>query len=140
MNSIRTVVWAALHNLKTFLKQKIAFLSLVKFILPKQKEDKCRIRKKCEACLIKLQIIYIIFFTYRPRLLLAGSIDNGQTSYIAPSLLYSMEHLSTHLIDLPALFGTSTRTPEEAIAQVFLFVSSSFSILSVNGHLRKFFI
>eukprot|EP00111_Clytia_hemisphaerica_P018767 TCONS_00055493-protein len=57
--------------------------------------------------------------THRPRILLAGTNGNGQTAYIAPSLLYAMEHLSTHMIDLPALFGTSTRTPEEAVAQLF---------------------
>lgn len=56
---------------------------------------------------------------HRPRILLTGANGNGQTCYIAPALLYVMEHLTTHKVDLPALFGTSTRTPEEAIAQVF---------------------
>ena len=66
--------------------------------------------------------------------MLTGSSGNGQTCYIAPSLLYSMEHLSTHLIDLPALFGTSTRTPEEAIAQVsFICFIFSFNFLSLSG-------
>lgn len=56
---------------------------------------------------------------HRPRLLVFGKSGNGQTSYIAPAFLYAMEHLTTHMLDLPALFGTSSRAPEEAVAQVF---------------------
>ena len=31
-----------------------------------------------------------------------------------------MEHLTTHVLDLPTLFGTTSRAPEEAVAQVLL--------------------
>jgi len=57
--------------------------------------------------------------TNRPRLLIHGNKGNGQTSHIAPAILYSMEHLTMHMLDLPSLFSNSSRTPEETIAQVF---------------------
>lgn len=56
--------------------------------------------------------------SYRPRLLLSGQEGGGQTSHLAPALLHSMEHLSVHSLDLPALFGVAARTPEEACSQV----------------------
>jgi hypothetical protein len=55
---------------------------------------------------------------YRPRLLLTGQEGGGQTSHLAPALLHSMEHLSVHSLDLPALYGVAARTPEEACSQV----------------------
>jgi len=56
--------------------------------------------------------------TYRPRLLLSGVEGAGQTTHIAPAVLHCAEHLSVFLLDLPALYGVTTRTPEEACAQV----------------------
>jgi len=55
----------------------------------------------------------------RPRLLIHGVEGNGQATHLAPALLYSMEHLTVHTLDLPALYGNSATAPEEAIAQLF---------------------
>ncbi|XP_031438044.1 ATPase family AAA domain-containing protein 2B isoform X2 [Clupea harengus] len=57
--------------------------------------------------------------SYRPRLLLAGPGGSGQSSHMAPALLHRLEELSTHRLDLPTLYSTSTKTPEESCAQVF---------------------
>ena len=55
---------------------------------------------------------------HRPRFLLAGDEGLGQSTHFAPAVLHSMEHLKVHVLDLPALFGVSSRVPEEACAQV----------------------
>lgn len=56
--------------------------------------------------------------TYRPRLLLSGMEGAGQTTHLAPAVLHCVEHLTVFSLDLPALYGVTTRTPEEACAQV----------------------
>ena len=55
---------------------------------------------------------------HRPRLILCGCGGLGQSSHLAPALLHSLEELPVKTLDLAALFGTSTKTPEEACAQV----------------------
>lgn len=55
---------------------------------------------------------------YRPRLIVCGSTNMGQTDHIGPGLLHALEGLSVHCLDLSALFSVSTKTPEEACAQV----------------------
>ncbi|XP_041952498.1 ATPase family AAA domain-containing protein 2B isoform X3 [Alosa sapidissima] len=62
---------------------------------------------------------YIQPMSYRPRLLLAGPVGSGQSTHLAPALLHRLEELSTHRLDLPTLYSTSTKTPEESCAQVF---------------------
>nr|XP_056712870.1 ATPase family AAA domain-containing protein 2B [Euleptes europaea] len=57
--------------------------------------------------------------TYRPRLLLSGERDSGQTSHLAPALLHSLEKFAVHRLDLPALYSVSAKTPEESCAQIF---------------------
>lgn len=57
--------------------------------------------------------------SYRPRLLLSGERDSGQTSYLAPALLHSLEKFAVHRLDLPALYSVSAKTPEESCAQIF---------------------
>ncbi|XP_060062589.1 ATPase family AAA domain-containing protein 2-like [Ylistrum balloti] len=57
--------------------------------------------------------------THRPRLLLAGTQGQGQSSHLAPALLHYMEQLPVHVIDLPSLFAVSAKTPEESCAQIF---------------------
>lgn len=59
-----------------------------------------------------------VLFIIRPRLLIHGSSGNGQASHVAPALIFSMEHLTTHTLDLPSLFSNSAKTPEEAISTV----------------------
>ncbi|XP_076804906.1 ATPase family AAA domain-containing protein 2-like isoform X1 [Clavelina lepadiformis] len=56
---------------------------------------------------------------HRPRFLLCGGPQDGQTTHLAPALLHDLEGIPVHLLDLPALYGTSTRSPEEACALVF---------------------
>lgn len=56
--------------------------------------------------------------SHRPRLLLCGMADQGQTSHLAPAILHHLEHLPVHRMDLPALFGVTARAPEEACAQI----------------------
>ena len=55
---------------------------------------------------------------YRPRFLLTGEEGAGQTTYLAPAVLHCVEHLTVYSLDLPALYGVTARTPEEACAQV----------------------
>ena len=55
---------------------------------------------------------------YRPRLIICGSTNMGQTDHVGPGLLHALEGMSVHCLDLSALFSVSTKTPEEACAQV----------------------
>jgi len=55
---------------------------------------------------------------YRPRLIICGNASMGQTDHLGPGLLHALEGLSIHCLDLSALFSVSTKTPEEACAQV----------------------
>lgn len=57
---------------------------------------------------------------YRPRLIICGSTNMGQTDHMGPGLLHALEGLSIHCLDLSALFSISTKTPEEACAQVHM--------------------
>ena len=61
---------------------------------------------------------------YRPRLIICGSANMGQTDHVGPGLLHALEGMSIHCLDLSALFSVSTKTPEEACAQVIRFVHS----------------
>lgn len=56
---------------------------------------------------------------HHPRVLLCGPPGMGQTSHLAPALLHALEDFPVRVIDLPALYGSSTtRSPEEACTQV----------------------
>lgn len=57
--------------------------------------------------------------TYRPRFLICGNQGMGQSTHIAPALLHAMEHMTVHCLDLPALYGVASKTPEEACSQVW---------------------
>lgn len=59
---------------------------------------------------------------FRPaQLLLVGNgPEHGQTTHLAPSLLFAMEHIHGHLLDLATLYKEAGRTPEETCIQVFL--------------------
>lgn len=56
--------------------------------------------------------------THRPRMLLAGPQGYCQSSHLAPAILHHLEQLPVHVLDLPALFAVSAKTPEESCAQV----------------------
>uniref|UniRef100_A0A3B3U967 Bromo domain-containing protein n=1 Tax=Poecilia latipinna TaxID=48699 RepID=A0A3B3U967_9TELE len=57
--------------------------------------------------------------SHRPRMLLAGRPDSGQTSHLAPAILHALERFTVHSLDSAVLFGFSWTSPEEACAQVF---------------------
>ncbi|KAM9737810.1 ATPase family AAA domain-containing protein 2-like [Menidia menidia] len=57
--------------------------------------------------------------SYRPRMLLVGRPESGQTSHLAPAVLHALERFTVHSLDSAVLFGVSCTSPEEACAQVF---------------------
>jgi len=56
---------------------------------------------------------------HRPRMLIAGDPGNGQ-SYLGSAVLNHLEGFNVQSLDLGALFGDSTRTPETTIIQNFI--------------------
>lgn len=55
------------------------------------------------------------------QLLLAGDgPEHGQTTHLAPAVLFAMEHLQVHVLDLTTLYKDSGRSPEESCIQVFI--------------------
>ncbi|CAI9736477.1 family AAA domain-containing 2B [Octopus vulgaris] len=57
--------------------------------------------------------------TYRPRLLFAGKIGQGQSVHLAPAIMQHLEQMPVYVIDLPSLYAASNRTPEESCTQIF---------------------
>ncbi|XP_041867778.1 ATPase family AAA domain-containing protein 2-like isoform X2 [Melanotaenia boesemani] len=57
--------------------------------------------------------------SHRPRMLLVGRPESGQTSHLAPAVLHALECFTVHSLDSAVLFGVSSTSPEEACAQVF---------------------
>jgi len=55
---------------------------------------------------------------HSPRLLLCGRAGMGQSMYLAPALLHALEDFPVKTVDLLTVFGSSTRSPEEACSQV----------------------
>ena len=55
---------------------------------------------------------------HRPRLLLAGTRGQGQTTHLAPAIVHTLEKLPCQKLDLATLYSVSARAPEEACAQV----------------------
>lgn len=55
---------------------------------------------------------------YHPRLVLCGQEGMGQSSYLGPALIHALEDLPVKTMDLLNVFGSSTRSPEEACTQV----------------------
>ncbi|XP_011505314.1 PREDICTED: ATPase family AAA domain-containing protein 2-like isoform X2 [Ceratosolen solmsi marchali] len=57
---------------------------------------------------------------YRPRLLIAGgSMARNQGPQLAKAIIYHMEHLPVHTLNVSTLFAESARSPEETCVQVF---------------------
>lgn len=54
----------------------------------------------------------------RPRLLICGDANTGFLTHVVPALLHDMEGVPIHCLDLPSIYGTNVRTPEESCAQV----------------------
>ena len=65
-------------------------------------------------------------------MLICGEKGDGHTSHLAPAVLYDLEGVPVHVLDLPVLYATSTRVPEEACAQVLItkppLIASSFIV------------
>ncbi|XP_060557412.1 ATPase family AAA domain-containing protein 2-like isoform X2 [Ruditapes philippinarum] len=57
--------------------------------------------------------------THRPRVLLSGRNDQGQSSYLAPAIIHHLEQLPVHTLDLSTLYAVEARTPEESCAHIF---------------------
>ena len=56
---------------------------------------------------------------HRPRLLIAGGrVARNQGPKLAKALIYKMEHLPVHTLNVSTLFSESARSPEEACVQV----------------------
>ncbi|CAH0551689.1 unnamed protein product [Brassicogethes aeneus] len=54
------------------------------------------------------------------QLLITGNgSEHGQTCYLAPALIYQMEHIHTYLLDLATLYQETGRSAEEACIQIF---------------------
>lgn len=53
-----------------------------------------------------------------PRLVLCGPKGMGQTTHLGPALLHILEDFPVKILDLPVLFASSTKTPEESCTQV----------------------
>lgn len=51
-------------------------------------------------------------------LLFGGGPEHGQTSHLAPAILFSMEHIQAHLLDLATLYRDTCRSVEESCVQV----------------------
>lgn len=52
-------------------------------------------------------------------LLFGDGPDHGQTTHLAPAILYQMEHIPAYVLDLATLYRESGITPEEVCTQVF---------------------
>ena len=52
-------------------------------------------------------------------MLICGQKGQGQTTHLAPAIIHAMERVPVHVLDLPALFGVSAKSPEEACSHVF---------------------
>lgn len=57
--------------------------------------------------------------THRPRLLLSGYAGQGQTVHLAPALLHHYENVRMHVLDVPALYTSMVRSPEESCTNIF---------------------
>lgn len=51
-------------------------------------------------------------------LLIGNGPEHGQTSHLAPAILFSMEHIQAHLLDLATLHRDTCRSVEESCVQV----------------------
>lgn len=70
--------------------------------------------------------------SHRPRMLLAGEEGQGQTSHLGPAVLHHLEQLPVHVLDLPALYAISAKTPEESCATViFRFLLCHFCLQQI---------
>ncbi|KAL7298439.1 hypothetical protein TKK_0008227 [Trichogramma kaykai] len=72
---------------------------------------------------------------HRPRLVITGGTKaRNQSPQLAKALLYHMEHLAIHNLNVSTLFSESARSPEETCVQVFNEASRNVpSVIYVEG-------
>ncbi|KAA0196163.1 hypothetical protein HAZT_HAZT009589, partial [Hyalella azteca] len=61
---------------------------------------------------------------YRPRLLLVGNGDLGQSSDLGPAIIHAMDSVPAHKLNFTSLYEYSSRTPEKAVVEIFHEASS----------------
>lgn len=60
---------------------------------------------------------------HRPRLLITGGpMARNQGPHLARAVIYQMEHLPVHTLNVSSLFAESARSPEETCVQVSTFI------------------
>lgn len=58
-------------------------------------------------------------FSFRPRILIKAVQGQSLGSYVGPAILHHLEKLPCHKLDIPVLYSSSVRTPEEALFHLF---------------------
>lgn len=61
---------------------------------------------------------HLLMATFRPRILIAGHLNQGASTYIAPALLHGLE-INVYAIDPETLFSPNYHCPEQAITHQF---------------------
>lgn len=60
---------------------------------------------------------------HRPRILISGGdLARNQSTLLAKAVIYNMEHLPVHMLNVSTLFAESARSPEEACVQVLDYI------------------
>lgn len=78
--------------------------------------------EKCISHLLSKEARHSQFYqppNHRPRFLLSGKKNQGQSIHLAPAILHYLEHIPVHKLDLPTIYTGTFRTPEEACEQIF---------------------
>jgi len=65
-----------------------------------------------------ITICYRESTVYHPRMLICGDKLDEIDTHLAPALLYDLEGIPVHVLDIPSLYGFSSHSPEEACSQV----------------------
>ena len=75
---------------------------------------------------------------YRPRFIIHGKKDQGQSTHLGPAILHNFESISHIKLDLPSLYNVSSRTPEEALANVFFEAEKRLPCIIYLPHINHF--
>jgi len=101
--------------------QLASLLDRVNHIWPQIELKSSKLESKCQNTLknifdCELDSTAAKNATYRPRLLITGPAENGQTQ-LARSLLDNLDHMKTVQLTLPQIYSSSTRTTEDSLAE-----------------------
>ena len=75
---------------------------------------------------------------FRPRFLLHGPKDRGQSSHLAPAILHYFEHLSHIKLDFCQLNSVATRSPEESLSTIFSEAMKRLPAILYIPHINNF--